>query len=179
MNHLGHRVSGYVDGELPGPTRDLVAGHLAVCPECRSAVAEASRIKGELWSLGGPAPPAGLIGSLLELGGPDDRSKPWAPRPSGSPAAAFGRRRPMPGAQLVAAGLAGVTAMTAASAMLAGGSEARDPAAHPERVAAIGGGIAGAGLAGVSGLAAPTRQASELPGSTRGSTVAIRFVRAR
>jgi anti-sigma factor RsiW len=124
VNHLGHWLSGYLDGELPPTTAGLVAEHLEICPTCRAAAGEHSRMKGDLRDLGGPLPSAGLLDSLMQLPG----SGPVRPASfAGFATAPIGpTRRKRPAAvPLVAAGVAGVAALTMASAVFTGAAPQR------------------------------------------------------
>ncbi len=119
-HHLGHRLAGWVDGELPPGTKALVAAHLAMCSTCRVAAVKESRTKADLRDLGGPAPSNDLMASLLNLPGsaPVAPSAPPSVFGTGSFPTAAARRRP-PVAPLLAAGVAGVAALTVGSAWLA------------------------------------------------------------
>ena len=127
MNHLGHWLSGYLDGELPSTTAGLVAEHLGICPTCRAAAADHARMKGDLRELGGPQPSVSLLDSLMQLPGPGGPARPgtfagFATAPVGPT-----RRKRPTAVPLVAAGVAGVAALTVASAVFTG-------AAGPQRV---------------------------------------------
>lgn len=122
-HHLGDRLAAYIDGELPAATRQLVAAHLAMCSTCRVAAVREARTKSNLRDLGGPAPSNDLMASLLNLPGstPAPPAPPAAMSPSSSDSAfpvAGSRRRSVPAAPLLAAGVAGVAALTVASAWL-------------------------------------------------------------
>jgi anti-sigma factor RsiW len=125
VNHLGHWLSGYLDGELPPTTAGLVAEHLGFCPTCRAAAAEHSRVKVDLRDLGGPLPSAGLLDSLMQLPGSDGPARP--PSFAGFATAPVGpTRRKRPAAvPLVVAGVAGVAALTMASAVFTGAAPQR------------------------------------------------------
>jgi anti-sigma factor RsiW len=123
VNHLGHRLSGYLDGELRPPTAELVAAHLAGCPACRVAAADQWRVKGDLRELGGPPPPPGLLDSLLQL--PRSDGSAGAVQFAGFPTAPVGTRKRPVGMPLFAAGVAGVAALTVASAVFTGAAPQR------------------------------------------------------
>lgn len=119
-HHLGDRLAAYIDGELPPGTRQLVAAHLAMCSTCRVAAVKESRTKSNLRDLGGPAPSTDLMASLLNLPG-STPTPPAATNPASSGSAfptTVGRRRQVPAAPLLAAGVASVAALTVASAWL-------------------------------------------------------------
>ncbi|MGQ0842599.1 MAG: zf-HC2 domain-containing protein [Sporichthyaceae bacterium] len=120
-HHLGHRLAGWVDGELPPGTRQLVAAHLAMCSTCRVAAVVESRTKAGLRDLGGPAPSNDLMASLLGLqstGPQPPTTQPPGPSALGNGSAfpAVARRRARPAA--LAAGVASVAALTVGSAWL-------------------------------------------------------------
>jgi predicted anti-sigma-YlaC factor YlaD len=126
MTHLGHRVAGFLDGELPAASAELVAAHLVLCSACRAAAADQSQVKSDLRRLTEPAPSNDLVASLLRLPGPD------GPVGFGRPSA----RPRRPAAPLVAAGLAGVAALTMASTVFTGAAVQR--AHHTVRPAPAG-----------------------------------------
>lgn len=119
-HHLGHRLAGWVDGELPPGTRQLVAAHLAMCSTCRVAAVIESRTKAGLRDLGGPAPSNDLMNSLLSLPGTGSgqAAPPSAPGAGFTVPPAPPRRRSTAVAPLLAAGVAGVAALTVASVWL-------------------------------------------------------------
>lgn len=130
MSHLGNRLSGYLDGELPPATAELVAAHLMICSACRAVAADQRRTMGDLRELGGPLPSPGLLDSLLQLPGPD-RAAAAVPFTGFPIASAPPRRRPA-GIPLFMAGVAGVAALTVASAVFTGAAPERiDHAARP------------------------------------------------
>ena len=92
--HLGDRLSAFVDGELTDDSRDRVLAHLATCPQCKAAAAEQRRLKSVVAASELPAISAGLLARLQGLPGmggdgpgdgdgsrdlPGDRSMPPAP----------------------------------------------------------------------------------------------------
>ncbi len=91
VTHLGHRLSAYLDGELPPGTAELVAAHLTTCPACRAVVTDQRRTKVDLRDLGGPLPSVGLLNSLMRLPGSDGPADglPFA----GFPTASVGQRK--------------------------------------------------------------------------------------
>ncbi|HEX3610435.1 MAG TPA: zf-HC2 domain-containing protein [Sporichthyaceae bacterium] len=135
MTHLGHRLSGYLDGELPPATAELVAGHLLLCGQCRTAAKEQSRTKVDLRDLGGPAPSAGLLSSLLDMSGPFEPPTPTAW--DRLPVAEVGRRRLAGAAPLFAAGVAGIAAISMASTVFTAAAPQR--AHQVSRTTATGG----------------------------------------
>jgi anti-sigma factor RsiW len=140
-HHLGHRLSGYLDGELPRGTRQLVSAHLALCSTCRVAAVKDSHTKAGLRDLGAPAPSDSLLNSLLSMPRADGPSALVPGEDKGFPIHHTpAHRRRLPGAHLLAAGVAGVAALTVGSAVLAGGTPAHS---HTVRHAAVGGGLSG------------------------------------
>lgn len=74
--HLGDRLSAFVDGELTDDGRDRVLAHLATCPQCKTAAAEQRRLKSVVAASELPAISAGLLARLQGLpgmGGGDGR----------------------------------------------------------------------------------------------------------
>jgi len=135
-HHLGHRLSGYLDGELPRGTRQLVSAHLALCSTCRVAAVKTSHTKAGLREDSAPPPSDSLLTSLLSIPSADGPSLPGADK--GFPVHTPAHRRRLPGAHLLAAGVAGVAALTVGSAMLSNGSIAHS---HAVRHASVGGGV--------------------------------------
>lgn len=151
MNHLGNRLAAYVDGELPRVTRELIAAHLSLCSSCRTAVEAESRTKQGLTGLGGPDPSINLLGALLDLAEPGEpmppRRRPLGAEPGrgvaqvgrpiriafvamAAPAIPFETRGSRARRSLLAAGVAGIAAVTLASAHVqnaSGGVEQLDP----------------------------------------------------
>jgi anti-sigma factor RsiW len=139
-HHLGHRLSGYLDGELPRGTRQLVSAHLSLCSTCRVAAVKDSHTKAGLRDLSAPAPSDSLLNSLLSMPRTDGPS-PLVPGEDKSfPIHTPAHRRRLPGAHLLAAGVAGVAALTVGSAVLGTGSPAHS---HTVGHAAVGGARAG------------------------------------
>ncbi|HEY2833413.1 MAG TPA: zf-HC2 domain-containing protein [Sporichthyaceae bacterium] len=136
-HHLGHRLSGYLDGELPRGTRQLVSAHLSLCSTCRVAAVKDSHTKAGLREHGAPAPSDSLMSSLLSIPSADGPSV-LAGADKGFPVHTPAHRRRLPGAHLLAAGVAGVAALTVGSAVLSDGSIAHS---HAVRHASVGGGL--------------------------------------
>lgn len=127
-HHLGHRLAGYIDGELAPGARQLVAAHLAMCSTCRVAAVIESRTKAGLRDLGEPAPSNDLMASLLNVPGSAQPSAATDPGSSGSAFPTAGvKRRSVPTAPLLAAGVASVAALTVASAWLGADGAPQDP----------------------------------------------------
>jgi len=102
--HLGDRLSAFVDGELTGDTRDRVLAHLATCPQCKAAAADQRRLKSVVAGSELPAISAGLLARLQGLPGMSDIDGPdgGPPRPPADSADAAGstdqqRRGPFDG----------------------------------------------------------------------------------
>lgn len=104
--HLGDRLSAFVDGELTGDSRDRVLAHLATCPQCKTAAAEQRRLKSVVAASELPAISAGLLARLQGLpgmgdGGPgDDGGSRDLPGDQGMPPASDERRGPFDGGLL-------------------------------------------------------------------------------
>jgi anti-sigma factor RsiW len=135
-HHLGHRLSGYLDGELPRGTRQLVSAHLALCSTCRVAAVKTSHTKAGLREHTPPPPSDSLLTSLLSIPSADGPSLPGADK--GFPVHTPAHRRRLPGAHLLAAGVAGVAALTVGSAMVSNASIAHS---HAVRHASVGGAV--------------------------------------
>ncbi|SEN52722.1 zf-HC2 domain-containing protein [Actinacidiphila rubida] len=67
--HLGDRLSAFVDGELTDDSRDRVLAHLATCPQCKTAADEQRRLKNVVAASELPAISAGLMARLQGLPG--------------------------------------------------------------------------------------------------------------
>ncbi|HOF63180.1 MAG TPA: hypothetical protein PLL54_02660 [Dermatophilaceae bacterium] len=85
--HLTDELSGYVDRRLPAPRLLAWDRHVAVCPQCRYAVAEERRLLTSLREGPVPAASASLHALLLQVAasasGEDSRG---GPRPGGADA---------------------------------------------------------------------------------------------
>ena len=165
MTHLGHRLSGYLDGELAPATAELVAGHLQLCGHCRAAAVEQTRTKVDLRDLGGPAPSAGLLSSLLDMSGPFE-----PPTPTGwdrFPVAEVGRRRLAGASPLFAAGVAGIAVISMASTVFTVAAPQR---AHQiSRTTATGGRVRSAPNAGYTTVPASPTPSATPPAALTGS----------
>ncbi|HZE67164.1 MAG TPA: zf-HC2 domain-containing protein [Sporichthyaceae bacterium] len=137
-HHLGHRLTGYLDGELPRGTRQLVSAHLALCSTCRVAAVKDSHTKAGLRDHDAPAPSDSLLSSLLSIPSADGPSHLMPGADKAFPIHTPAHRRRLPGAHLLAAGVAGVAALTVGSAVLATGPTAHS---HAVRHASVGGGL--------------------------------------
>jgi len=104
--HLGDRLSAFVDGELTDDSRDRVLAHLATCPQCKTAAAEQRRLKSVVAASELPAISAGLLARLQGLpgmggDGPGDDGGPRdLPGDQGMPPASEERRGPFDGGLL-------------------------------------------------------------------------------
>ncbi|MCL6621979.1 MAG: zf-HC2 domain-containing protein [Syntrophobacterales bacterium] len=58
--HIRERLSAYLDGETTTAETELVARHLADCPECRRELAALERLSAALADLTVPGPPLAL-----------------------------------------------------------------------------------------------------------------------
>lgn len=74
--HLGDRLSAFIDGELRDDARDRVLSHLATCPGCKDAAEEQRRLKNAVAAADLPALSAGFLARLRELPGGDDEQRP-------------------------------------------------------------------------------------------------------
>jgi hypothetical protein len=70
--HLGDRLSAFVDGELRDDARDRVLAHLASCAGCKDAAEEQRRLKNVVAAADPPALSAGFLARLQGLPGGDD-----------------------------------------------------------------------------------------------------------
>lgn len=61
-------LPGFVGGDLRPDTADIVAGHIATCTTCTAETASLERVRAGLALVGARevAPPAGLLGDILE-----------------------------------------------------------------------------------------------------------------
>ena len=97
--HLGERLSAYVDGDLVGGALAGAEAHLAVCEPCRAAVQDLRRVVGLARALDDRPPARDLWPGIAErIGG--------AARPDVIPLATRRRRFAFSVPQLAAAGLA-------------------------------------------------------------------------
>jgi anti-sigma factor RsiW len=67
VNHLGDRLSAFVDGELDHVARERVLIHLARCADCRQSVVAERRTKTRLTAAGGPDLPPDLAAKLAGI----------------------------------------------------------------------------------------------------------------
>ncbi|GAA2819518.1 hypothetical protein GCM10010441_49860 [Kitasatospora paracochleata] len=71
--HLGDRLSAYLDGELGHDSRERVQAHLATCPDCLAEAESARAVKRALNGTDTPAPSSLLMARLLAVAAlPDD-----------------------------------------------------------------------------------------------------------
>jgi anti-sigma factor RsiW len=97
--HLGERLSAYVDGDLVGEALAGVEAHLALCDACRAAVQDLRRVVGLARALDDRPPARDLWPDIAERIGA-------AARPDVIPLAMHRRRFAFSVPQLAAAGLA-------------------------------------------------------------------------
>jgi hypothetical protein len=97
--HLGERLSAYVDGDLEGEARATAEAHLTACAECRAAVQDLRRVVGLARALDDRPPARDLWPAVAERIG-------VAPRADVIPLASRRRRFVFSVPQLAAAGLA-------------------------------------------------------------------------
>jgi anti-sigma factor RsiW len=137
--HLGDRLSAYVDGDLDGEALAAAGAHLAGCAECRDAVNDLRRVAGLARALDDRPPTTDLWpGIAVRIG---------APRPDVLPLVPRRRRISFSVPQLAAAGLA-------LAALSGGGTIAALRLAAPVKVAVAPAPDASALPAYVSGAAA-------------------------
>lgn len=67
VNHLGHRLSALIDGELDDAERDRVLVHLAGCQPCREEAVALRTLKRRMNALGEAAADAELTRRLMGL----------------------------------------------------------------------------------------------------------------
>ncbi len=137
MNHLGHRLSALIDGELDDAERDRVLVHLARCEPCRGEAVALRTLKRRMNALGEAAADAALMRRLIGLGRlddsvpdsavPDAEASPWPQRAAtGSFAPANGPREFRPSWYVTLGATAVVVVGVGTAAFLAGG-EANQP----------------------------------------------------
>ena len=97
--HLGERLSAYVDGDLVGEALAGAEAHLAVCEACRAAVRDLRRVVGLARALDDRPPARDLWPDIAERIG-------VSARPDVIPLATRRRRFAFSVPQLAAAGLA-------------------------------------------------------------------------
>jgi anti-sigma factor RsiW len=126
MNHLGHRLSALIDGELDDGERDRVLVHLARCEPCRAEAVALRTLKRRMNALGEAAADAALTRRLIGLAGVHGPGSPGQPGPCDQSEAV--RMRPLASARelkpswYVAVGAAAAVVVgVGAAAFLAGG----------------------------------------------------------
>jgi anti-sigma factor RsiW len=67
VNHLGDRLSAFVDSELDHDARERVLVHLARCADCRQCVDAERKTKSRLTAASGPDLPPGLAATLAGI----------------------------------------------------------------------------------------------------------------
>jgi anti-sigma factor RsiW len=75
VNHLGDRISAFIDNELDVDARERVLVHLARCAECRASVEAERAIKARLGALARPDVPTDLATRLAGIGAGDQASR--------------------------------------------------------------------------------------------------------
>jgi anti-sigma factor RsiW len=68
VNHLGHRLSALIDGELNHAQRERVLAHLARCEPCRREAAALRALKQRMHALGEATANTALTDRLVALG---------------------------------------------------------------------------------------------------------------
>lgn len=74
FDHLGDRVSAWIDGELVGDELELTASHLDECDHCRSVVDAERSVREWIRLLPPEEPPPGFLDMLVASGPRDRRS---------------------------------------------------------------------------------------------------------
>jgi len=121
MNHLGHRLSALIDGELDDTERDRVLVHLARCEPCRGEAVALRTLKRRMNALGEAAADAALTRRLMGLAG---TGSPGQPAPHTQPGPDEGRssaRELKPSWYVTAGAVAAVVVGVGAAAFVAGG----------------------------------------------------------
>lgn len=131
MNHLGHRLSALIDGELDDAERDRVLVHLAGCEPCRGEAVALRTLKRRMNALGEAAADAALMRRLIGLARPDgtspddagpEQASPWPRQPAASPfTPANGPREFRPSWYVTLGATAVVVVGVGTAAFLAGG----------------------------------------------------------
>ena len=131
MNHLGHRLSALIDGELDDAERDRVLVHLAGCEPCRGEAVALRTLKRRMNALGEAAADAALMRRLIGLASPEGTSagdagaepaSPWPRQPAASPfTPANGPREFRPSWYVTLGATAVVVVGVGTAAFLAGG----------------------------------------------------------
>jgi anti-sigma factor RsiW len=136
MNHLGHRLSALIDGELDDAERDRVLVHLARCEPCRGEAVALRTLKRRMNALGEAAADAALTRRLIGLAGVAGPGSPG--QPGSSDRSGVARVRPPASARefkpawYVAVGAAAAVVVgVGAAAFLAGGSSQPGPEVTP------------------------------------------------
>jgi anti-sigma factor RsiW len=128
MNHLGHRLSALIDGELDAVERDRVLVHLARCEPCRGEAVALRTLKRRMNALGEAAADSGLMRRLMGLappGGPappgQGSPSPWPERAAAGLLSASGGRDVRPAWYVALGAAAAVLVGIGTAAFLAGG----------------------------------------------------------
>src|SRR5215472_2913079 len=126
MNHLGHRLSALMDGELDHDERDRVLVHLARCEPCRGEAIALRTLKRRMNALGEAAADSALTRRLMGLAQPgehlDPGTSPWSRLAVGSD---HGPRELRPAWYVTFGAAAVVVVGVGTAAFLAGGGSAR------------------------------------------------------
>jgi anti-sigma factor RsiW len=124
MNHMGHRLSALIDGELDDAERDRVLVHLARCEPCRGEAVALRTLKRRMNALGEAAADAALTRRLIGLAGvagagsPGQSASDTGPGPGGGHPSA---RELRPSWYVTAGAVAAVLVGVGAAAFVAGG----------------------------------------------------------
>ena len=124
MNHLGHRLSALIDGELDDAERDRVLVHLARCEPCRGEAVALRTLKRRMNALGEAAADAALTRRLMGLAGVAGADSPGQSASPTQPGLGGGRssaRELKPSWYVTAGAVAAVLVGVGAAAFVAGG----------------------------------------------------------
>ncbi|MFJ5232613.1 anti-sigma factor family protein [Kitasatospora sp. NPDC088391] len=93
-NHLGDRLTAYLDGELGHDARERVQAHLATCADCLAEAEEARAVKRTLSGSALPGPSAALMARLMAVAAlPEDGAGPDGPSAPPGAGGVFGGSR--------------------------------------------------------------------------------------
>jgi anti-sigma factor RsiW len=137
MNHLGHRLSALIDGELDDTERDRVLVHLARCEACRGEAVALRTLKRRMNALGEAAADAALMRRLIGLAKPDgpvpdstvpsEQASPWPGRAAVSPFAPTSGSREFRPSWYVTLGATAVVVVGVGTAAFLAGGDANQP----------------------------------------------------
>jgi anti-sigma factor RsiW len=130
MNHLGHRLSALIDGELEDTERDRVLVHLARCEPCRGEAVALRTLKRRMNALGEAAADAALTRRLMGVAGLAGAASAGQPASHAVPGP-IGARELRPSWYVTAGAVAAVLVGVGAAAFAAGGGGQPAPRVTP------------------------------------------------